>query len=303
MSVVQTNSSQFPSNQFSSNSRSLSDRPSGQAVTGQAANSLVLAEVCADSAPLCQGNNHQALVVSNQPVATALATEQGVLQGELQRDQQQSAAQLCWLTAASAERDSLQAFIADGFAQVYGAQVRHFMPHLLAVRAADDKQWHAVLGIRTAASGPLFVEQYLDADISQVLGEHQVQCHRSHIAEIGNLYAASRQHTLLLFIAMAEALFQQGLRHLVCCATPAVMSMLSRHGLQLKVLADGDPSRLGAEANDWGTYYQKHPQVCHLSLVEAVAIIRQQPRLIAMLQPWQALLTQAANALQQPREH
>lgn len=297
MSVVQTNSSQFASSPLSSSPLSASDRLSGQAATGQVAtgevaNSLLLAAVRADSTAPCQVNNHQL-------VATAVASGQPVLQ----LDQQQSGAQLCWLTAASAERDALQAFIATGFAQVYGAQVRHFMPHLLAVRAADDKQWHAVLGIRTAASGPLFVEQYLDADISQVLGEHQVQCHRSHIAEIGNLYAASRQHTLLLFIAMAEALFQQGLRHLVCCATPAVMSMLSRHGLQLKVLAEGDPSRLGAEANDWGTYYQKHPQVCHLSLVEAVAIIRQQPRLIALLQPWQALLTQAANALQQPREH
>lgn len=218
-------------------------------------------------------------------------------------DKEQSAAQLQWLTASAAERSAVEAFIAAGFAGVYDARIRHFMPHLLAVRGSDSSHWHAVLGIRAAATGPLFVEQYLDADINVVLQQAGVACQRGQIAEIGNLYAASRQHTLLLFIAMAEALYQQGLRHLVCCATPAVMSMLSRHGLALHVLAEGDPARLGAEAADWGSYYQKHPQVCHLSLTDAVAIIRRDPRLVALLQPWQSMLAAAGTQLNQARAH
>lgn len=238
-------------------------------------------------------------VVSEQTAPQTLRPQANPLPGPA--DAGSDGPQLQWVTAQSAGRASLEQFIAEGFAAVYGARISHFMPHLLAV--SSNSQWQAVLGIRSAVSGRLFVEQYVDADMEQLLQSAGVPCKRAEIAEIGNLYAASRQQTLLLFIAMALALHQQGIRHLVCCATPAVMSMLSRHGLTLHVLAEGDPSRLGAAAADWGSYYEKHPQICHLSLVHAVSIIQQQPKLLAMLEPWQQMLAGAAQQLTQEMSH
>ncbi len=171
-----------------------------------------------------------------------------------------SQAQLLWCDRNHACRDSLEQFIAGGFAAAYDARISQFMPHLLAVTLHG--QWQAVLGIRSGLAPRLFVEQYLDADICTVLAGAGIVTQRAQVAEIGNLYASGRQQTLLMFLAMAVALYQQGYRHLLCCATPTVMSMLSRHSLQLNVLAEGDPSRLGAAAADWGSYYQRHPQVC-----------------------------------------
>jgi hypothetical protein len=174
-------------------------------------------------------------------------------------------------------RQLVEQFIATGFAAVYQAQIQQFMPQLLAVSARGALQ--AVLGVRGGQSEKLFVEQYLDADISFVLRDIGVVTTRSQIAEIGNLYAANRHFTLLLFVVSAFALHQAGFRHLVCCATPQVQTLLSRHGLQLRTLAEGDPSRLTGDASAWGTYYQSHPMVCHLDLTQAINLINAEDKL------------------------
>jgi len=174
-------------------------------------------------------------------------------------------------------RQQVEQFIAAGFADVYQADIQQFMPQLLQVTAKNTLQ--AVLGVRGGQSEKLFVEQYLDADISFVLRDVGVISRREQIVEIGNLYAANRHYTLLLFVVTAYALYQAGFRHLVCCATPQVQSLLSRHGLQLKTLAEGDPSRLTGDASAWGTYYQSHPMVCHLDLTQAMALIVAEPKL------------------------
>ncbi len=210
-------------------------------------------------------------------------------------------AQLVWCDRGHSCRDSLEQFIAGGFAAAYDARISQFMPHLLAVTLHG--QWQAVLGIRSGLAPRLFVEQYLDADICTVLAGAGIATQRAQVAEIGNLYASGRQQTLLLFIAMAVALYQQGYRHLVCCATPTVMSMLSRHGLQLNILAEGDPSRLGDAAADWGSYYQRHPQVCQLDLTAAYQLIMAKPQLQQMLSGFLPFLQCAGASLAEQAGH
>ncbi len=212
-----------------------------------------------------------------------------------------SQAELLWCDRNHSRRDSLEQFIAGGFAAAYDARITQFMPHLLAVTLHG--QWQAVLGIRSGLAPRLFVEQYLDADICTVLASAGIQTQRAQVAEIGNLYASGRQQTLLLFIAMAVALYQQGYRHLVCCATPTVMSMLSRHGLQLNVLAEGDPGRLGDAAADWGSYYQRHPQVCQLDLAAAYQLIMAKPQLQQLLSGFLPLLQSAGASLSEQAGH
>jgi hypothetical protein len=214
---------------------------------------------------------------------------------------EQQQAQLVWCDRGHNCRDSLEQFIAGGFAAAYDARISQFMPHLLAVTLHG--QWQAVLGIRSGLAPRLFVEQYLDADICTVLAGAGIATQRAQVAEIGNLYASGRQQTLLLFIAMAVALYQQGYRHLVCCATPTVMSMLSRHGLQLNILAEGDPSRLGDAAADWGSYYQRHPQVCQLDLTAAYQLIMAKPQLQQMLSGFLPFLQCAGASLAEQAGH
>lgn len=191
-----------------------------------------------------------------------------------------AAAQLLLLGATDARRVSLQNFIRQGFRDAYGAEVQTFMPDLLAVSAQG--QWQAVLGIRSGQNHSLFVEQYLDADICTVLQTAGIVTQRDEVVEIGNLYSANRQYTLLLFVVLAYALHQLGYRQLVCCATEQVQQLLSRHGLELTYLADGDASRLGEAANSWGSYYQSHPKVCALDLTQAMTLISSSPRLLAL---------------------
>lgn len=214
---------------------------------------------------------------------------------------EQQQAQLVWCDRGHNCRDSLEQFIAGGFAAAYDARISQFMPHLLAVTLHG--QWQAVLGIRSGLAPRLFVEQYLDADICTVLAGAGIATQRAQVAEIGNLYASGRQQTLLLFIAMAVALYQQGYRHLVCCATPTVMSMLSRHGLQLNILAEGAPSRLGDAAADWGSYYQRHPQVCQLDLTAAYQLIMAKPQLQQMLSGFLPFLQCAGASLAEQAGH
>lgn len=202
--------------------------------------------------------------------------------------QSSTLAQLSLLSAADPRRTSLQNFIAQGFAAAYGANVQKFMPDLLAVSARGE--WQAVLGIRSGQNQRLFVEQYLDADICTVLQSAGVQTKRDAVVEIGNLFSANRQYTLLLFVVLAYALHQLGYRQLVCCATEQVQALLSRHGLVLTYLADGDASRLGEAASQWGSYYQSHPKVCALDLTAAMTLIAESPRLLALPhQYWPAL--------------
>ncbi len=184
---------------------------------------------------------------------------------------------VCLVQRTDPKRQQVEQFIAAGFAEVYSADIQQFMPQLLVVTARDALQ--AVLGVRAGQSEKLFVEQYLDVDISFALRDIGVTTGRVQIAEIGNLYAANRRYTLLLFVVAAYALFQAGFRHLVCCATPQVQNLLSRHGLILQALAQGDPSRLTGDASAWGTYYQSHPTVCHLDLTQAMQLIHADAKL------------------------
>jgi len=190
--------------------------------------------------------------------------------------------QVCLIQRTDPRRQQVEQFIAAGFAAAYHADIQQFMPQLLTVSARDSLQ--AVLGVRGGQSEKLFVEQYLDADISFVLRDIGVLTPRSQIVEIGNLYAANRHYTLLLFVVTAYALYQAGFRHLVCCATPQVQSLLSRHGLSLKTLAEGDPARLTGDVSAWGTYYQSHPMVCHLDLTQALALISADVKLSQLTQ-------------------
>ena len=175
------------------------------------------------------------------------------------------------------QRQNLQQFIATGFAKHYQANVRQFMPFLLGVSLSGN--WKAALGIRFAGTAPLFTEQYLPASAESVLEKLYTGCQRSDIAEIGHLYAQNRQALMQLFVLMVQALHQLHVRHLLFAATADLQRMLKHHGIALSTLADADPACLGDKARDWGSYYDKQPQVCVLTVSQAAGRIQSDARL------------------------
>ncbi|MDP3977287.1 MAG: thermostable hemolysin [Pseudomonas sp.] len=62
--------------------------------------------------------------------------------------------------ASSPRRVQLEAFIHERFALQHGARVRHFMPCLFGLEDLAGQLLGAV-GLRSGASGPLFLERYL----------------------------------------------------------------------------------------------------------------------------------------------
>ncbi|KUM53679.1 hypothetical protein AR688_18595 [Rheinheimera sp. EpRS3] len=186
------------------------------------------------------------------------------------------------------QRSSLQQFIQQGFATNYQAKVQHFMPNLLGV--SRNGQWQAVLGLRSAAKTPLFIEQYLPDAVEQLLANHGLSAERRQLIEIGHLYASNRQSLLQLFVLMAYALDQLNYRYLLCAATTQVRDILSRHGIELTELAEAKADALGEQAASWGTYYDTNPKVCVMDLAAVTRLIHREEKLTALAhQHWPQL--------------
>jgi|GEM_PF-3962897 len=72
------------------------------------------------------------------------------------------------LDANAKDRAEVEAFVADIFANAYGAKIQHFMPHLIALRD-ENNMLVAAFGLRQAYAEPLFLEQYLDTSVETLL--------------------------------------------------------------------------------------------------------------------------------------
>ena len=178
-------------------------------------------------------------------------------------------------------RASLQQFIVQGFASHYQASVQQFMPHLIGVSLSEH--WQAALGIRFASADRMFTEQYLPAAAEQVMRAHNIACDRASVAEIGHLYAQSRQALMQLFVLLVQALHQLKVQQLLFAATADLKRLLTRHGITLTEMADASPTCLGDKASDWGTYYESQPKVCVLSVAQAAERIQSDQRLVQLI--------------------
>jgi len=158
-------------------------------------------------------------------------------------------------------RASFEQFIAARYAQAYGARLTHFLPQLLGVPGTVGG-WRASAGYGPAQAGALFLEQYLDLRVEQLLAAALGRpVARSAIVEVGNLAAVSG--------GMARALVPQLARHLHCLgygwvvftATRALRNAFARLGLRPLPLAPADPARLPDGGASWGSYYAQDPVV------------------------------------------
>lgn len=157
-------------------------------------------------------------------------------------------------------RADVEAFIRQTYAQRYGADVRQFAPTLVSLRDATGIV--AAAGYRSAGGGPLFLERYFDTPIESLLaspGEPVPE--RDRIVEIGHLSAARAGEGRRLIRLLAVHLQSLPFEWVVSTMTTGLRHMFLRLGITPLALGLADPDVLGAEAAQWGSYYEHHPVV------------------------------------------
>lgn len=193
------------------------------------------------------------------------------------------------------QRSDIEKFISNVFRKVYRAEVHQFAPWLLAL--SDGARLVGAVGIRATTVEPLFVQQYLDARVDQVVAtvEHQ-PVNGDDIAEIGNLAVMRPGTGALLFAALCQLLKDQGYRWVICNATPAVQNVFAKLNFPVTPVVRADKTRLAGGYAHWGSYYQQPSTVlvtsvaaCHASLTLDPALADINRRLTPLLDSLLAL--------------
>ncbi|AZO90107.1 thermostable hemolysin [Stutzerimonas stutzeri] len=159
------------------------------------------------------------------------------------------------------QRGGFEAFIQQRFRRAHGADVRHFMPELFGMSDACGTLC-AVVGVRLASDGPLFLEGYLDEAIDALISaaaDHTVS--RSAIVEVGNLAASDTGSARMSIIAMTYLLAMGGLEWVAFTGNLGLVNSFHRLGLKPVTLCAADPARLGEDRHAWGSYYESKPWV------------------------------------------
>lgn len=170
--------------------------------------------------------------------------------------------QLHLASPGSARRAALEQFVCQRFEQQHGARIRHFMPCLFSLENQAGQLLGAV-GVRSAGSGPLFLERYLDEPIQNAIGARlgHIEPGRDELVEVGNLAADSPGAARLLIVALTDLLVALGFRWVTFTGTPTLLNSFQRLGLAPIALGEADPARMGEELVDWGRYYDSRPWV------------------------------------------
>lgn len=146
----------------------------------------------------------------------------------------------------------------------------------------EDGSVLAAAGVRFAETEPLFLERYLDAPIEQVVADaFDRPVARACVVEVGSLASVTPAASLQLFRALSPWLATAcGRRFAVATARPELQKLLGRSGFRLRPLAEADPARLGDGVSDWGSYYERAPQVFagEIGVSPALPLLRQRLR-------------------------
>lgn len=161
----------------------------------------------------------------------------------------------------SGERRRVEHFIEQVFADSYGAHISRHYPMLLSVHDETDNVL-AALGFRYADRGPLFLEQYLNKPIEQVLAKNYVApIERRSVVEIGNLASLGQGASIFMFTAINAYLMQQEKCINVVTATASLRRYFKALGFDLSDLGRAEQSHLTDGGASWGTYYDEDPRI------------------------------------------
>lgn len=177
--------------------------------------------------------------------------------------------QACWIEPGHPRRPEAERFVADTYRLRYAARLHAFMPHLIAFSDADGRI-HAVVGLRLAGHGPLFLERYLDEPVEAAIQRRSGQPIERHaLIEIGNFAATQSGAARAVIVRLIPLLRSSGLRWVALVATRQLRNALFRLGLSPQSLGPAQAARLGEEAEEWGCYYEAQPELVYGDLRSA----------------------------------
>ncbi len=170
------------------------------------------------------------------------------------------------LTLRDEERAAAKQFVRARYRSAYDAEVRHFLPYLLTMQCLGH--YSGVAGLSPAGVQPLFLEQYLSAPVEQVLAARTgLPVARNKLVEVGNLVAARKGASHLLFLLFTAVLHAAGYEWITFTATHALRNNLEKLGLPLVTLKEVEVDSLPADVrNEWGSYYATEPMVMAANL-------------------------------------
>lgn len=153
-------------------------------------------------------------------------------------------------------------FIARRFADIYGAQLYHFMPRLFGLHEGSGRLI-AAFGLNDAMRGGLFVQRYFDQPVTTIVRERTgCAVAPGQLAEIGNLAGATPGALRQLIPVLTERLHESGYSWLLFTGPARLRNGFRRLGLPLQQLAPASLARLpAAERPLWGCYYEHAPAV------------------------------------------
>ncbi|WP_345779022.1 thermostable hemolysin [Lysobacter sp. S4-A87] len=163
--------------------------------------------------------------------------------------------------AGHRSRSEVEAFIAHVYRRRYDADLRSFLPHLLAFRDGGGDLYAAV-GVRYGVEGDLFVEQYLDEPAQTAISARLcIPVERSDLVEVGNFASLAPGDARTIITRLTQVLHGEGARWVLFAATRQLRNAFNRLHLRTQILAPARPDRLGVDCQDWGRYYEAQPQV------------------------------------------
>lgn len=182
------------------------------------------------------------------------------------------------------DRAEVESFIRETFSLAYDASVRSFMPRLMAV-CLKNGDLLAAFGVRSAKQEKLFLENYLDQPIEQVIEEKVgMKLDRSKIVEIGNLAAIYPGGVRWMIVALTVMLYEEGYEWVVFTGTSALRNGFNKLGLHPVEIGPARIERLSEEEQTcWGSYYDTKPTVMFGNIRQGFQAMRANGRLLDLL--------------------
>lgn len=179
---------------------------------------------------------------------------------------------LCEVEPGSPVAEAVADFIQRRFRQAYDALPTLRIPRLLALTTRQGSLLAAV-GVRNAAAEPLFLEDYLDASIDQLIPA-AVTPARGQIAEIAHLAGVEAGVSRFLFPALTVWLKDRGYRWVAFTGTDQLRNSFQRLGIDIHAVASANPERLADGGAGWGRYYDNHPMVMVANVDDSFRALR-----------------------------
>ncbi|MDH5182384.1 MAG: thermostable hemolysin [Gammaproteobacteria bacterium] len=169
-------------------------------------------------------------------------------------------------------REGLEYYLKEKYHQRFSAKIKWFMPKLVALCLSGGEVL-AVVGVQSAETVPLCLEKYLAEPVDVLINSQgcaNSSVSRKRIVEVGNFASSHSSSNPLLLYCLTAYLYGSGYEWMVFTVLPSFKKMILRMGLDICHLGVAEKECLESDEKlMWGSYYEKVPEVCAGSLVQA----------------------------------